>query len=93
MGRSDEPFILPPRMRTAKSSADEPTIEVPLGEWRRTQKQLNDLVKLSERLADVTERAAKAETEVSLLRQQVAELRTERENRKGTSTRRGRRSR
>jgi hypothetical protein len=66
-----------PSRRTSKS-AEERTIEVPLTEWRRVLKQINELVRLSKKVADLTERAAKAETEVTLLRKQIAELRAQR---------------
>jgi hypothetical protein len=61
-------------------SADERTIEVPLTEWRRVLKQVNELMKLSKKLTNARERAAKAETEVSLLQKQIAELRVQRES-------------
>jgi hypothetical protein len=74
-----DPSEEPPPQGTGRS-AEERTIEVPLAEWRRVLKQLDELVRLSKKLADARERAAKAETEVSLLRKQIIQLQAQRES-------------
>lgn len=63
---------------SARPEPDEPapgTLLVPLDAWQRMLDQLGHLHEAGQQLADVSARAAKAETEAEFLRERVAELR------------------
>jgi hypothetical protein len=52
---------------------------VPIDAWQRMMEQLGNLHQAGQQLADARERAAKAETETTFLRERLAELRAENE--------------
>ena len=54
---------------------DEEMMIVPLDAWNKVLNQLGNLHEAGQQLADARERAAKAETEASFLRERLAELR------------------
>lgn len=55
----------------------EGTMLVPLDAWNRMLNQLGNLHEAGQQLAEATERAARAETEATFLRERLAELREE----------------
>ncbi len=67
----------------AQGTVDEPpvtaggeTMIVPIDAWNKMLTQLGNLHEAGQQLADARERAAKAETEATFLRQRLAEMRT-----------------
>jgi hypothetical protein len=67
----------------SKDSASQGELLVPLDAWQRMLDQLGHLHEGGERLAQAEARAAKAETKVEFLAEQVRELKAEREELKG----------
>ena len=58
------------------STEPDDAILVPLDSWQRMLNQLGNLHEVGQQLADARERAAKAETEATFLRERLAEMRT-----------------
>lgn len=81
--RSDRPPSRDPRSRSDASDAPHPTSEqaaaepegvlVPAETWTRVLEQLGHLHEAGRELAEARERAARAETQVEFLRQQLAD--------------------
>jgi hypothetical protein len=65
--------------QTERGKSDSPpgTMIVPIDAWNKMLNQLGNLHEAGQDLAVARERAAKAETEVSFLRERLAEIRTE----------------
>ncbi len=61
--------------RATASEQDAGTMIVPVDAWNKMLTQLGNLHEAGQQLAEARERAAKAETEVSFLRERLAELR------------------
>jgi hypothetical protein len=61
----------------AEAALAEGTMLVPLDAWNRMLNQLGNLHEAGQQLAAATERAARAETEATFLRERLAELREE----------------
>jgi len=76
-----------PRPETVTQEVDEPatsqpgipegTMLVPLDAWNKMLMQLGNLHEAGQQLADARERAAKAETETTFLRERLSEMRSE----------------
>jgi hypothetical protein len=77
----EEPVDAGPRAGTPAKEAPAAeagsTMIVPVDAWNKMLAQLGNLHEAGQQLAEARERAAKAETEVTFLRQRLAELRTE----------------
>jgi hypothetical protein len=71
-----EPSATAADPETAAAPAD--TMIVPIDAWNKMLIQLGNLHEAGQQLAEARERAAKAETEVTFLRQRLAEVRTNR---------------
>ena len=69
-GSSDEPDAVSP-------PTPEGTMIVPIAAWDKMLMQLGNLHEAGQQLADARERAAKAETEASFLRERLGEIRRE----------------
>jgi hypothetical protein len=79
-----EPPPPPPRPgETVEASARESGLLVPLAAWEKVLMQLGNLHQAGQELAQALERAAKAEVEAQFLREQLRELRTERDQLRG----------
>lgn len=59
----------------APSRAEPEAVLVPLDEWHRILRQLGNLHDAGQQLAEARERAARAETEATFLRERIRELR------------------
>lgn len=70
----------PPRGRSTGPTDDGAAMLVPRDAWDRLMDQLGNLHEAGLHLAEARERAAKAETEASFLRERLAEMRTERDD-------------
>ena len=82
LGRLDgepTPQPLMPASLADRPEVPEGTMLVPLDAWEKMLNQLGNLHEAGQQLAEARERAAKAETEASFLRERVADLRTERD--------------
>jgi hypothetical protein len=73
--RNDE--IRDPGPEAAESEQGPETMLVPVDAWNKMLSQLGNLHEAGQQLADARERAAKAETEVSFLRERLKEMRSE----------------
>jgi hypothetical protein len=62
---------------TAQPALPEGTMLVPLDAWNKMLNQLGNLHEAGQQLAEARERAAKAETQATFLRERLAELREE----------------
>jgi hypothetical protein len=85
LGREIEPVVIPPDEPAAptgtpeSTSTEEPppgTMIVPIDAWNKMLNQLGNLHEAGQQLAEARERAAKAETETTFLRAQLAQGRT-----------------
>lgn len=68
-----------PRAARSGPSADGTTMLVPRDAWDKLMDQLGNLHEAGQMLAEARERAAKAETEASFLRERLGEMRQERD--------------
>lgn len=73
--------------RSTGPTEDGSAMLVPRDAWDRLMDQLGNLHEAGLQLAEARERAAKAETEASFLRERLAEMRTERDELKGSAPR------
>lgn len=79
-GRSEsEPSGDAPTPGDATPESPPGTMLVPIAAWDKMLMQLGNLHEAGQQLADARERAAKAETEASFLRERLGEMRSERE--------------
>jgi len=62
---------------TSESAPAEATMIVPIDAWNKMLSQLGNLHEAGQQLAEARERAAKAETEATFLRQRLAEMRAD----------------
>ncbi|MCJ7726705.1 MAG: helix-turn-helix domain-containing protein [Acidimicrobiia bacterium] len=67
------------RSRDSRSAADAGTMLVPRDAWDKLMDQLGNLHEAGQMMAEARERAAKAETEVVVLRERLSDLRSERD--------------
>jgi hypothetical protein len=79
-----DPEPLPPDVDGADATNEPPappegTLIVPLDAWNKMLNQLGNLHEAGQQLAEARERAAKAETEATFLRERLAEVRTQNE--------------
>lgn len=82
------PRAAAPARRTARTTGptdDGSAMLVPRDAWDRLMDQLGNLHEAGLNLAEARERAARAETEASFLRERLAEMRAERDELKGSA--------
>ena len=83
LGREIEPVPAPQEPSTEDATSaipPEETLLVPLDAWNKMLNQLGNLHDAGQQLAEARERAAKAETEATFLRERLAELRSQSED-------------
>ena len=79
-----DPEPIPPNVHGADTTNEPPappegTLIVPLDAWNKMLNQLGNLHEAGQQLAEARERAAKAETEATFLRERLAEMRAQNE--------------
>lgn len=79
LSRKSPPTASVSRTRTAGPSNDGSSMLVPRDAWDKLMDQLGNLHEAGMELASARERAAKAETEATFLRERLTEMRTERD--------------
>jgi len=72
-----------PRATTGGQTPDGSSMLVPRDAWDKLMDQLGNLHEAGQMLAEARERAAKAETEATFLRERLSEMRGERDELKG----------
>lgn len=80
------PRTAPTPDRSTGPSSDGSSMLVPRDAWDKLMDQLGNLHEAGMHLADARERAAKAETEATFLRERLSELRTERDELRNPTT-------
>jgi hypothetical protein len=75
-GADDEDTREPEPVPSPEPSTPEGTMIVPIDAWNKMLNQLGNLHEAGQQLAQARERAAKAETEATFLRERLAEMRT-----------------